>query len=88
MCVTGSNAGKETPPSSSKKSKEKEDKPKESESKDKDKDKGKKVSSSFPPSNTTDAVRLKCRELLANAIRTDSKFLRFTNIFGKTVMTF
>ncbi|XP_075214699.1 RNA polymerase II elongation factor isoform X2 [Lycorma delicatula] len=67
------NAVKETPASGSKKSKEKEDKPKDvemKEAKEKDKD-VKKMQSSFPPTNTTDAVRLKCRELLANAIRTD-----------------
>lgn len=63
--------GKDTPTSSAKKpsSKEKEDKPKESEKKEKD---VKKNPTSFPPpSNTTDAVRLKCRELLAAAIKTD-----------------
>uniref|UniRef100_A0A1B6CUU0 Transcription elongation factor n=1 Tax=Clastoptera arizonana TaxID=38151 RepID=A0A1B6CUU0_9HEMI len=70
--LSGSNTTKETPTSTSKKNnKEKDEKPKETELKDKDKDK-KKIPSSFPPSNTTDAVRLKCRELLANAIRTDS----------------
>lgn len=74
--LSGSNTGsKETPPSSSSKkptnNKEKEEKPKETTIDTKDKDKGKKIQSSFPPSNTTDAVRLKCRELLANAIRTD-----------------
>ncbi|KAG8258519.1 Transcription elongation factor A protein 1 [Homalodisca vitripennis] len=65
-----SGTGKETPPSSSKKpsSKEKEEKPKESEKKDKE---PKKAPTSFPPSNTTDAVRLKCRELLVTAIKTD-----------------
>lgn len=45
------------------------------ESKEKDKE-AKKIPSSFPPSNTTDAVRLKCRELLANAIRADGSMLR------------
>ena len=52
----------------------KEEKPKKEESrekeKEKDKEKGNKQTASFPPSsNTTDAVRLKCRELLANAIK-------------------
>ncbi|XP_054282280.1 transcription elongation factor S-II isoform X1 [Macrosteles quadrilineatus] len=67
-------SGKETPPSSSKKpstgSKDKEDKPKEPEKKEKEKE-VKKAPASFPPSNTTDAVRLKCRELLCTAIKTD-----------------
>lgn len=65
-----SGTAKDTPPSSSKKpsSKEKEDKPKEPEKKEKD---VRKTPSSFPPNNTTDAVRLKCRELLAAAIKTD-----------------
>lgn len=74
--LSGSNTGsKEPPPSSSSKkptnNKEKEEKPKETTTDTKDKDKGKKLQSSFPPTNTTDAVRLKCRELLANALRTD-----------------
>ena len=56
---------------SSKKPKEKEEKPKEVEVKDKEKEK--KMPTSFPPasSNTTDAVRLKCRELLTTAVRGD-----------------
>ncbi|XP_069674410.1 transcription elongation factor S-II isoform X2 [Periplaneta americana] len=59
--------------SSSKKPKDKEEKPKESESKDKEKEK--KMPMSFPPasSNTTDAVRLKCRELLTTAVRGDGE---------------
>lgn len=58
---------------SSKKSKEKEERPREVESKDKEKEK--KVPTSFPPasSNTTDAVRLKCRELLCAAVRGDGE---------------
>lgn len=64
---------KEAPAGGSKKSKEKDDKPKDVDMKEpKEKEKDKKMPSSFPPTNTTDAVRLKCRELLANAIRTDS----------------
>lgn len=48
-------------------SKSKKDKDKKDE-----KDKDKKLPSSFPPqSNTTDAVRLKCRELLTQALKTD-----------------
>jgi transcription elongation factor S-II len=56
---------------SSKKSKEREEKTKDVESKDKEKEK--KMPTSFPPasSNTTDAVRLKCRELLSTAVRGD-----------------
>ncbi|XP_039279001.1 transcription elongation factor S-II [Nilaparvata lugens] len=68
--LAGPNASKDTPASGSKKPKEKEEKPKEKEEKE-SKEKDKKMQSSFPPANTTDAVRLKCRELLANAIRTD-----------------
>lgn len=46
--------------------------------KDKDKrdekEKDKKLPASFPPqSNTTDAVRLKCRELLTHALKTDAE---------------
>ncbi|RZF34785.1 hypothetical protein LSTR_LSTR007837 [Laodelphax striatellus] len=68
--LAGPNASKDAPASGSKKPKEKEEKPKEKEEKE-SKEKDKKMQSSFPPANTTDAVRLKCRELLANAIRTD-----------------
>lgn len=63
----GPNMDKGTPPSSSKKPKIKEEKPKE-EIREKEKPK----QNTFPPANTTDAVRLKCRELLAAALRTDS----------------
>lgn len=45
---------------------------KEGKDKDKKDDKDKKMQASFPPqSNTTDAVRLKCRELLTQALKTD-----------------
>lgn len=52
----------------------KEDKPKKDDlrekEREKEKEKGNRQSASFPPtSNTTDAVRLKCRELLSNAIK-------------------
>lgn len=70
--MTGPNtANSKDTASSSKKSKEKEEKPREAESKDKEKER--KVPTSFPPasSNTTDAVRLKCRELLCAAVRGD-----------------
>nr|CAD7420143.1 unnamed protein product [Timema poppensis] len=65
---------KETGNSSKKPSKEKEDKAKESDVKEKERDR--KSQTSFPPasSNTTDAVRLKCRELLANAIQLDGVY--------------
>ncbi|XP_034824724.1 transcription elongation factor S-II [Maniola hyperantus] len=53
-------------------------KPKKDSSKDKErkdeKEKDKKLPASFPPqSNTTDAVRLKCRELLTQALKTDGE---------------
>ncbi|PSN41752.1 Transcription elongation factor S-II [Blattella germanica] len=59
--------------SSSKKPKEKEEKIKDNENKDKEKEK--KMQTTFPPasSNTTDAVRLKCRELLTTAVRGDGE---------------
>nr|BAN21017.1 transcription elongation factor s-ii [Riptortus pedestris] len=65
----GSNMGKDgaTPPSSSKKPKLKEESKKEDDKKEKDKPK----QTSFPPVSTTDAVRLKCRELLLTALKTD-----------------
>lgn len=61
--------GKDSASSSKPKAKEKDDKPKE----DREKDRDKKLPSSFPPasSNTTDAVRLKCREMLVGALRID-----------------
>ncbi|CAH3837018.1 transcription elongation factor S-II [Pieris brassicae] len=59
---------KESGSSSNSKSK-KDSKDKE---KKEDKEKDKKLPASFPPqSNTTDAVRLKCRELLTQALKTD-----------------
>ncbi|KAG7311688.1 hypothetical protein JYU34_002742 [Plutella xylostella] len=51
-------------------------KKKDSKDKDKrdDKDKDKKLPASFPPnSNTTDAVRIKCRELLTQALKVDGE---------------
>ncbi|KAF6214624.1 hypothetical protein GE061_009367 [Apolygus lucorum] len=69
--------GKETttPTSSSKKPKPKEDKKEDEDRKTKEKEKEKEKSrqTSFPAANTTDAVRLKCRELLANAIKSDGE---------------
>jgi hypothetical protein len=70
---------------SSKKSKEKEEKNKDVESKDKEKEK--KMPTSFPPasSNTTDAVRLKCRELLSTAVRGDGgRFLIYIHTLIQT----
>lgn len=56
--------------SSSKPKKEKEEKPRE----EKDREKERSLPKQFPPSsNTTDSVRLKCREMLAAALKTDSK---------------
>lgn len=59
---------KESTPSCPSKSKESDD-VKEAELKKKDEERDKKQPVSFPPSNTTDSVRLKSRELLANALR-------------------
>ncbi|KAK7576037.1 hypothetical protein V9T40_012323 [Parthenolecanium corni] len=64
--LTGNN--KESTPSCPSKSKESDD-VKEAELKKKDEERDKKQPVSFPPSNTTDSVRLKSRELLANALR-------------------
>lgn len=55
--------------SKSKESKDVEDNKDSDKDKEKDKDRDRKQSVSFPPSNTTDSVRLKSRELLANALR-------------------
>lgn len=69
MLMSGNNK-ESTPscPSKSKESKEPED-VKEIEVKKKDEEKDRKQPVSFPPSNTTDSVRLKSRELLATALR-------------------
>ncbi|CAG9771845.1 unnamed protein product [Ceutorhynchus assimilis] len=57
-----------------KESSKKEEKRKEEKPKKEEKEKDKKLQSSFPASTiTTDSVRLKCRDMLAAAIRTDSK---------------
>lgn len=68
--LSGSNA-KESSSGSSKPKKEKEDKPRE----EKDRDKDRKLPTQFPPpsSNTTDAVRLKCREMLVAALNVDKE---------------
>ncbi|KAK9888890.1 hypothetical protein WA026_001111 [Henosepilachna vigintioctopunctata] len=70
--LSGSTPSKESTSSTSKPKKEKDEKlPRE----EKDRDKERKIPSQFPaPTShiTTDAVRLKCREMLAAAIRTDS----------------
>lgn len=59
--------------SSSKSKKDKEDKRVKEDKSDREKDQ--KLPKQFPPpsSNTTDSVRLKCREMLATALQTDSK---------------
>lgn len=55
--------------SSSKSKKDSKDKEKKD-----DKEKDKKLQASFPPqSNTTDAIRLKCRELLMQALKSDGE---------------
>lgn len=62
--------------SSSSASKSKKDKEEKRLKEDKlDREKEQKLPKQFPPpsSNTTDSVRLKCREMLATAIKTDSK---------------
>ncbi|XP_017784479.1 PREDICTED: transcription elongation factor S-II [Nicrophorus vespilloides] len=61
--------GKDSSSSSSKSKKDKDDKGKE------DKDKDKKLQNTFPPSssNTTDSVRLKCREMLSVALNVDGE---------------
>ena len=61
-------ASNSTPKQKDSNSKESDD-IKESDSKKKEDDKNRKQSVSFPPSNTADSVRLKSRELLANALR-------------------
>lgn len=62
---------KESTSSSKQKSKDEE---KKSE-KEREKEKDKKLPSSFPPqsTNTTDAVRLKCREMLVSALKVDDE---------------
>lgn len=45
----------------------------ESIKKDEAKREDKRKQTSFPPANTSDSVRLKCRELLANALKTDGE---------------
>ncbi|XP_050516816.1 transcription elongation factor S-II [Diabrotica virgifera virgifera] len=71
--ISGTNSNEKSSSSSSNKpKKEKEEKPSREE-KDRDKDKGN-LPKQFPASsNTTDSVRLKCREMLTAAIRTDSQ---------------
>ncbi|XP_072401361.1 transcription elongation factor S-II [Diabrotica undecimpunctata] len=71
--ISGTNSNEKSSSSSSNKpKKEKEEKPSREE-KDRDKDKGM-LPKQFPASsNTTDSVRLKCREMLTAAIRTDSQ---------------
>lgn len=68
--LSGSNV-KETSSGSSKPKKDREDR---SSREEKDRDRDRKLPSQFPPasSNTTDAVRLKCREMLAAAIKSDN----------------
>lgn len=69
--ISGSNA-KESSSSSSQKPHKKE---KEEKKEEKEREKDKKLPTQFPPpsTNTTDAVRLKCREMLAAAINVDKE---------------
>ncbi|XP_023021354.1 RNA polymerase II elongation factor [Leptinotarsa decemlineata] len=68
---TTTSSGKSSSSSSSKPKKEKEDKTVREE---RERDKERPLPKQFPPSsNTTDSVRLKCREMLAAALKTDSK---------------
>nr|CAI5859743.1 unnamed protein product [Callosobruchus analis] len=63
-------ASEKSSSSSSKPKKEKEEKPVKE---DRDREKEKSLPKQFPPSsNTTDSVRLKCREMLASAMKTDN----------------
>lgn len=71
--LSGPNSSnKESSSSSKPKPKEKEDEDKKEK---RDEKKDKKLPSSFPPvsSNTTDAVRLKCREMLVGALRVEEE---------------
>lgn len=78
----GNKSSSSSEPKESKKEK-KEEKPKKEE---KEKEKDKKLPCSFPPSsNTTDSVRLKCREMLASAIKTDSTSEDFEGILNVLV---
>lgn len=82
--LSGSNAKEASSTSSSKPKKDKEEK---STREEKERDKEKKLPSQFPPasSNTTDAVRLKCREMLAAAIKSDNE--DFEGTFGVVRLT-
>lgn len=72
LIFTAPTPGNKDSGSSSSKKPSKESSDSKSDKKDSD-SKSKSVPSqqSFPPSGTTDSVRLKCRELLASAIRGD-----------------
>lgn len=70
--ISGSNPKESSGSSSQKPKKEKEEKREESKERE---NKDKKLPTQFPPpsTNTTDAVRLKCREMLAAAINVDKE---------------
>ncbi|XP_056643993.1 transcription elongation factor S-II [Diorhabda sublineata] len=71
--LCGSNSNEKSTSSTSSSNKPKKEKEDKSSREDKDRDKEKMLPKQFPPtSNTTDSVRLKCREMLAAAIKTDS----------------
>lgn len=74
------NLGKSSSSSDAKESK-KEEKRKEDKPKKDDRERDRKLPTAFPPTSvTTDSVRLKCREMLANAIKTNSKDEDFEGI--------
>ncbi|XP_066156063.1 transcription elongation factor S-II [Euwallacea fornicatus] len=71
--LSNSDSSSKVSSSSDSKDSKKEEKRKEDKSKKEDKEKDKKLPTSFPPTSvTTNSVRLKCREMLASALKTDS----------------
>lgn len=84
---TNSNSNKDSVSSSSKSAKkDKKDKPREDKDNNKEKD-SKKLQSQFPPANTTtDAVRLKCREMLAAALNIDKEEYEGKSFFDYQLM--
>ncbi|KAH1024514.1 transcription elongation factor S-II [Dendroctonus ponderosae] len=71
--LSSSDTGKSSSSSDAKESK-KDEKRKEDKPKKDDRERDRKLPTAFPPTSvTTDSVRLKCREMLASAIKTNSK---------------
>lgn len=68
--LSGSNNSKESSTSSKSVKRDKEEKSRD----DKDRDKDRKLQNQFPPPNsgTTDAIRIKCREMLVGALSVDT----------------